>query len=158
MPEDQREGCEIKFNEVYRRLDAVEKYNTEKQDEKINTIDKMMLKFEMLFAQQNETNKTMLERFEEDRKENIKVGKERDAIIKELSQNVMKTTEELVNISDQQRRLSEKIELVSEEVKTSNEKGKLDLPALAKNIITLAITGGSVGFIYFIVRFFIEHT
>ena len=156
--QEERESCEIKFNEVYRRLDAVEKYNTEKQDEKINTIDKMMVKFEMLFAQQNETNKTMnetnkviLERFEEDRKENIKVGKERDAIIKELSQNVMKTTEELVNISDQQKKLSKEIETIS-------EKGKLDMPMIVKNIIITALTGSSVAFIYFIVRFFIERT
>lgn len=158
MSEDLKESCEIRFEEVYRRLDAVEKYNTEKQDEKINSIDKMVVKFEMLFAQQNETNKTMnetnkiiLERFEEDRKENIKVGKERDAIIKELSQNVMKTTEELVKINTQQEKLSKEIEIIS-------ERGKLDLPMIAKNIIITGLTGSTVAFIVFLIRFFIKST
>ena len=92
-----------------------------------------------------------MDKFDEYRKENIEVGKQRDLIVKELSDNVMKTTQELVKINDQQKAFSDKIEKISEDVKTANEKYKIDFQSIWNNVLTTLITTGTIGFISFLI-------
>ena len=105
----------------------------------------------MLFTKQDDTMKSIMDKFDEYRKENIEVGKQRDEVVKELSVNVMKTTEQLVTINDQQKALTEKIEKISEDVKTANEKYKIDFQSIWKNVLTTLITTGTIGFISFLI-------
>ena len=147
----QREACGLQFNEVFRRLDTMEKHEKELQEGKIDKFTEAIIRYEMLFTKQDDTMKSIMDKFDEYRKENIEVGKQRDEVVKELSANVMKTTEELVKINDQQKALSEKIEKISDDVKTANEKYKIDFQAIWKNIITTLITTGAIGFISFLI-------
>ena len=147
----QRDGCSHQFNEVFRRLDAVEKFDRDLLDGKLGTFTQAITKFEVLFSKQDETVKGIMEKFDEYRKENIEVGKQRDLVVKELSDNVMKTTEQLVTINNQQNALSDKIEKISEDVKTTNEKFKIDFIAIGKTVLTTLITTGTIGFISFLI-------
>ena len=147
----QRDGCSQQFNEVFRRLDAVEKFDRDLRDGKLDTFTQAITKFEILFSKQDETIKGIMDKFDEYRKENIEVGKQRDLVVKELSDNVMKTTEQLVTINTQQNALSDKIEKISEDVKTANEKFKIDFIAIGKTVLTTLITTGTIGFISFLI-------
>ena len=147
----QREACGLQFNEIFRRLDAVEKSDKELQEGKIDKFTEAIVRYEMLFTKQDDTMKSIMDKFDEYRKENIEVGKQRDEVVKELSANVMKTTEELVKINDQQKALSEKIEKISDDVKTANEKYKIDFIAIGKTVLTTLITTGTIGFISFLI-------
>lgn len=147
----QRDGCSHQFNEVFRRLDAVEKFDRDLLDGKLDTFTQAITKFEVLFSKQDETIKGIMDKFDEYRKENIEVGKQRDLVVKELSDNVMKTTEQLVTINNQQNALSDKIEKISEDVKTANEKFKIDFIAIGKTVLTTLITTGTIGFISFLI-------
>ena len=147
----QRESCGHQFNEVYRRLNAVEKFDRDLLDGKIDTFTQAITKFEILFSKQDETIKGIMDKFDEYRRENIEVGKQRDLVVKELSDNVMKTTEQLVTINNQQKTLSDKTEKISEDVKTANEKYKIDFQAIWKNVLTTLITTGTIGFISFLI-------
>ena len=147
----QRDGCSHQFNEVYRRLNAVEKFDKDLQEGKIDKFTEAIIRYEMLFTKQDETMKNIMDKFDEYRKENIEVGKQRDEIVKELSANVMKTTEELVKINDQQKAFSDKIEKISDDVKTANEKYKIDFQSIWKNVLTTLITTGTIGFISFLI-------
>jgi len=147
----QREACGLQFKEIFRRLDAVEKSDKELQEGKIDKFTEAIIRYEMLFNKQDETMKNIMDKFDEYRKENIEVGKQRDEVVKELSANVMKTTEELVKINDQQKALSEKIEKISDDVKTANEKYKIDFQSIWKNVLTTLITTGTIGFISFLI-------
>lgn len=147
----QRDGCSHQFNEVFRRLDAVEKFDRDLLDGKLDTFTQAITKFEILFSKQDETVKGIMDKFDEYRKENIEVGKQRDLVVKELSDNVMKTTEQLVTINNQQNTLSDKIEKISEDVKTANEKYKIDFQSIWKNVLTTLITTGTIGFISFLI-------
>ena len=147
----QRDGCSHQFNEVFRRLDAVEKFDRDLLDGKIDTFTQAITKFEILFSKQDETIKGIMDKFDEYRRENIEVGKQRDLVVKELSDNVMKTTEQLVTINNQQKALSDKIEKISDDVKTANEKYKIDFQTIWKNVLTTLITTGTIGFISFLI-------
>ena len=147
----QRDGCSHQFNEVFRRLNAVEKFDRELLDGKLDTFTQAITKFEILFSKQDETVKGIMDKFDEYRKDNIEVGKQRDLVVKELSDNVMKTTEQLVTINNQQNALSGKIEKISEDVKTANEKYKIDFQAIWKNVLTTLVTTGTIGFISFLI-------
>ena len=147
----QRDGCSHQFNEVFRRLNAVEKFDRELLDGKLDTFTQAITKFEVLFSKQDETIKGIMDKFDEYRKDNIEVGKQRDLVVKELSDNVMKTTEQLVTINNQQNALSGKIEKISEDVKTANEKYKIDFQAIWKNVLTTLVTTGTIGFISFLI-------
>ena len=147
----QRDGCSHQFNEVYRRLNVVEKFDRDLLDGKLDTFTQAITKFEVLFSKQDETVKGIMEKFDEYRKENIEVGKQRDLVVKELSDNVMKTTEQLVTINNQQNALSDKIEKISEDVKTANEKYKIDFQSIWKNVLTTLITTSTIGFISFLI-------
>ena len=147
----QRDVCSHQFNEVFRRLDAVEKYDKDLQDGKLDTFTQAITKFEILFSKQDETVKGIMDKFDEYRRENIEVGKQRDLVVKELSDNVMKTTEQLVTINNQQKVLSDKIEKISDDVKTANEKYKIDFQSIWKNVLTTLITTGTIGFISFLI-------
>ena len=147
----QREACGLQFKEIFRRLGAVEKSDKDLQEGKIDKFTEAIIRYEMLFSKQEDTIKGIMDKFDEYRKENIEVGKQRDEVVKELSANVMKTTEELVKINDQQKALSEKIEKISDDVKTANEKYKIDFQTIWKNIITTLITTGAIGFISFLI-------
>ena len=154
MPEQeklQRDGCSHQFNEVFRRLDAVEKFDRDLLDGKLDTFTQAITKFEILFSKQDETIKGIMDKFDEYRRENIEVGKQRDLVVKELSDNVMKITEQLVTINNQQKTLSDKTEKISEDVKTANEKYKIDFQAIWKNVLTTLITTGTIGFISFLI-------
>ena len=147
----QRDGCSHQFNEVFRRLDAVEKYDKDLQDGKLDTFTQAIVKFEVLFSKQDDTIKGIMDKFDEYRRENVEVGKQRDLVVKELSDNVMKTTQELVKINDQQKAFSDKIEKISDDVKTANEKYKIDFQSIWKNVLTTLITTGTIGFISFLI-------
>ena len=147
----QRDGCSHQFNEVFRRLNAVEKFDRELLDGKLDTFTQAITKFEVLLSKQDETIKGIMDKFDEYRKDNIEVGKQRDLVVKELSYNVMKTTQQLVTINNQQNALSGKIEKISEDVKTANEKYKIDFQAIWKNVLTTLITTGTIGFISFLI-------
>ena len=147
----QREACGLQFKEVFRRLDAVEKSDKELQEGKLDTFTQAITKFEILFSKQDETIKGIMDKFDEYRRENVEVGKQRDLVVKELSDNVMKTTQELVKINDQQKAFSDKIEKISEDVKTVNEKYKIDFQSIWKNVLTTLITTGTIGFISFLI-------
>ena len=147
----QRDGCSHQFNEVFRRLDAVEKFDKDLQEGKIDKFTQAITKFEVLFSKQDETIKGIMDKFDEYRRENIEVGKQRDLVVKELSDNVMKTTEQLVTINNQQKALSDKIEKISDDVKTANEKYKIDFQSIWKNVLTTLITTGTIGFISFLI-------
>ena len=147
----QRDGCSHQFNEVFRRLDAVEKFDKDLQEGKIDKFTQAITKFEVLFSKQDETIKGIMDKFDEYRRENIEVGKQRDLVVKDLSDNVMKITEQLVTINNQQKTLSDKTEKISEDVKTANEKYKIDFQAIWKNVITTLITTGTIGFISFLI-------
>ena len=147
----QRDGCSHQFNEVFRRLDAVEKFDRDLLGGKLDTFTQAITKFEVLFSKQDETIKGIMDKFDEYRRENIEVGKQRDLVVKELSDNVMKTTEQLVAINNQQNALSDKIEKISEDVKTANEKYKIDFQTIWKNVLTTLITTGAIGFISFLI-------
>lgn len=120
----QRESCGLQFKEVFRRLDALEKFDRDLLDSKLDAFTQAITKFEILFSKQDETIKGIMDKFDEYRRENVEVGKQRDLVVKELSDNVMKTTQETVKINDQQKAFSDKIEKISEDVKTANEKYK----------------------------------
>lgn len=147
----QRDGCSHQFNEVFRRLNAVEKFDRDLLDGKLDTFTQAITKFEILFSKQDETIKGIMDKFDEYRRENVEVGKQRDLVVKELSDNVMKTTQELVKINDQQKAFSDKIEKISEDVKTANEKYKIDFQSIWKNVLTTLITTGTIGFISFLI-------
>ena len=147
----QREACGLQFKEIFRRLDAVEKSDKDLQEGKIDKFTEAIIRYEMLFTKQDETMKNIMDKFDEYRKENIEVGKQRDLVVKELSDNVMKTTQELVKINDQQKAFSDKIEKISDDVKTANEKYKIDFQTIWKNVLTTLITTGTIGFISFLI-------
>lgn len=147
----QRESCGLQFKEVFRRLDAIEKNEKDLQDGKLDTFTQAITKFEILFSKQDETIKGIMDKFDEYRRENVEVGKQRDLVVKELSDNVMKTTEQLVTINNQQKALSDKIEKISDDVKTANEKYKIDFQSIWKNVLTTLITTGTIGFISFLI-------
>ena len=147
----QREACGLQFKEIFRRLDAVEKSDKDLQEGKIDKFTEAIIRYEMLFTKQDETMKNIMDKFDEYRKENIEVGKQRDEVVKELSANVMKTTQELVKINDQQKAFSDKIEKISDDVKTANEKYKIDFQTIWKNVLTTLITTGTIGFISFLI-------
>ena len=147
----QRESCGLQFKELFRRLDAAEKFDRDLLDGKLDTFTQAITKFEVLFTKQDDTIKGIMDKFDEYRRENVEVGKQRDLVVKELSDNVMKTTQELVKINDQQNALSDKIEKISDDVKTANEKYKIDFQSIWKNVITTLITTGTIGFISFLI-------
>lgn len=147
----QREACGLQFKEIFRRLDTVEKSDKELQEGKIDKFTEAIIRYEMLFTKQDETIKGIMDKFDEYRRENVEVGKQRDLVVKELSDNVMKTTQELVKINDQQKAFSDKIEKISEDVKTANEKYKIDFQSIWKNVLTTLITTGTIGFISFLI-------
>lgn len=147
----QREACGLQFKEIFRRLDTVEKSDKELQEGKIDKFTEAIIRYEMLFTKQDETIKGIMDKFDEYRRENVEVGKQRDLVVKELSDNVMKTTQELVKINDQQKAFSDKIEKISEDVKCANEKYKIDFQSIWKNVLTTLITTGTIGFISFLI-------
>ena len=152
----QREACGIQFKEIFRRLDAVEKSDKELQEGKIDKFTEAIIRYEMLFSKQEDTIKGIMDKFDEYRRENVEVGKQRDEVIRELSANVMKTTEGLVKINDQQKALAEKIEKVSDDIKAVNEKTKIDYQVVGKNIFITLFTGSTVSFISFLIYTYIK--
>lgn len=157
----QQEVCKFRFDEIQKKIDSIAKHDTENQDQKINTLDKMMMRFEMLLSKQddtntmifnthNETTKLMFDKFEEYKKENVSFGRERDKIIQSLVENMARTTEELIKIHEKQADFSTEIAKISEEVKASNAKNKIDMQDIAKNVFTFLITSGAIGFISFL--------
>ena len=147
----QRESCSVQFKEVFRRIDDLEKSDKDLHGGKIDKFTEAIIRYEILFGKQDETIKGIMDKFEEYRRENMEVCKERDDIVKELSKNVMKTTEELVKINDHQNILAERIECISNEVKIANEKYKIDFQSIWKNVLTTIITSGMIGFISFLI-------
>ena len=120
-----------------------------------------MVRFEMLFTRQDDTNtmifkthsettKLMFDKFEEYKKENVSFGRERDKIMQDLVENMARTTEELIKIHKKQDDFSVEIAKVSEEVKVSNAKNKIDMQDISRNVFTFLITTGTIGFISFL--------
>ena len=72
----QRESYGLQFKEVFRRLDAIEKFDRDLLDGKLDTFTQAITKFEVLFSKQDDTIKGIMDKFDEYRKENIEVGKQ----------------------------------------------------------------------------------
>ena len=136
----QRESCTVQFKEIFRRLDTVERYNVEKQDEKIDKFSQAMIRYEVLFDKQNETIKSIMEQFDTYRKENIQTGKERDSVMRDM-------VESLNRVYDQLQSHDGKINNMVDKINSIDDKSKVDFLTIAKSAFILVVTGGFASFI-----------
>ena len=136
----QRESCTVQFKEIFRRLDTVERYNVEKQDEKIDKFSQAMIRYEVLFDKQNETIKSIMDKFDEYRRENIQTGRERDSVMRDM-------VESLNRVNDQLQSHDGKINDMVDKINSIDEKSKIDFLTIAKSAFILVVTGGAASLI-----------
>lgn len=164
MEEQQKGVCLAKFTELEKRVEKIEIHDSEKQDEKLNMIDKMMVRFEMMFESQNETNKqiferqeqttnSILEKFAEYREENKKTGQERDGLIKELSDNMLKISDGMTQMNQKMEKNDKKMETIDKKIESIDEKSKIDFMVIFKNaLISFLLTGFGAGIAYIFLK------
>lgn len=151
MEDKQKEGCRVQFDEAFRRLDNIEKYNTDTQNERVSN-EKMMVRFEMMFDNQNETNrelftrqdettKSILKQFDDYRQENIAIGKERDLAVKELSDNILKISNGMAHINAQMEKNDKKIETIDKKLESIDDKSKIDFLVMFKSSLIVVLSG-----------------
>ena len=131
----QRESCTVQFKEIFRRLDTVERYNVEKQDEKIDKFSQAMTRYEVLFDKQNETIKSIMDKFDEYRRENIQTGRERDSVMRDM-------VESLNRVNDQLQSHDGKINDMVDKINSIDEKSKVDFLTITKSAFIMVATGG----------------
>lgn len=136
----QRESCTVQFKEIFRRLDTVERYNVEKQDGKIDKFSQAMIRYEVLFDKQNETIKSIMDKFDEYRRENIQTGRERDSVMRDM-------VESLNRVNDQLQSHDGKINDMVDKINSIDEKSKIDFLTIAKSAFVLVVTGGAASLI-----------
>lgn len=151
----QREGCSIQIGELLRRMEQVEKHNLENQDEKIMAMDKMIMRLELMSEKQNETNKMIfdkqaestkfiLDQFDAYRRENIEIGKQRDAVVKELSDNMLQISDGMQQMNQKMGKNDRKFESIDQKLESIDEKSKIDFMAILKTVLIGAITAALI--------------
>ena len=117
----QNPECNMLFTVLSERLEKIEQHDKHEQDKEIHEIGKSLVKFELLFQSQNDTINKIMEEFTENRRENVKLHKEKDKVIQDLSKNITEISHSLEFVSKSQKDIIESIHNLSKSTKTSIE-------------------------------------
>lgn len=144
--------CSIKYEYLEERVKALEGYDREVRDTKLNEVNTTLTRLNLLLEVQEKSIERVLNELGESRKSYESSLKEKDETLQKLTNNILEISNTLESYSETQKSLQKSISKLNDRVDEIADRSKLDFITIVKNGLISLFTGAvSCGIIYLII-------